>query len=183
VTPSTFAFMATYAAQPVRRYNTAVAATNINAHETVAPEYRGLTVGGVADKRVPIATDPKRPFGQDGTTPLYLQQKYTTLDASMPIATWDEAQLIIAEAEPASAVPAINAIRTKYALPAYTGTGSADDVREERRRTLFFDGHRLGDILRYGAPYSFATGRNQKSVPYGDNTCLPLPASETNGRS
>jgi hypothetical protein len=183
VTPSTFAFMATYATQPVRRYNTAVAATTINAHETIAPEYRGLTVGGVADKRVPVGTDSKRPNGQDGTTPLYLQLKYTTLDASLPIATWDEAQLILAEAEPASAVTAIDAIRTKYQLPAYTGTGSSDDVKEERRRTLFFDGHRIGDILRYGAPYSFATGRNQKGVPYGDRTCLPLPSSETNGRT
>jgi hypothetical protein len=182
VTSSTFAFLATYNTQPVRRYNTAVAATTINAHESVAPEYQGLTVGGVADKRVPVGTDPKRPKGQDGTTPLFLQLKYTALDSPMPIATWDEAQLIIAEADPASAVTAINNIRTKYSLPAYTGTGSAADVQEERRRTLFFDGHRIGDILRYGAPYSFATGKNQKGVPYGDRTCLPLPSSETNGR-
>jgi hypothetical protein len=80
-------------------------------------------------------------------------------------------------------VTAINNIRTKYQLPAYTGTGSSDDVKEERRRTLFFDGHRIGDILRYGTPYSFATGKNQKGVLYGDKTCLPLPSSETNGRS
>ena len=182
VTPSTFAFLATYATQPVRRYNTAVAATTVNAHESIAPEYRDLTVSGVADKRVPVIPDPKRAVGQDGTTPLYVQLKYATLDAPMPIATWDEAQLIIAEAEPASAVAALNAIRTKYALPAYTGTGTAADVKEERRRTLFFDGHRIGDILRYGAPYTFATGKNQKGVPYGNLTCLPLPASETNGR-
>jgi hypothetical protein len=182
VTSPSFAFLATYNTQPVRRYNTAVAATTINAHESVAPEYQGLTVGGVPDKRVPVGTDPKRPRGQDGTTPLFLQLKYTALDSPMPIATWDEAQLIIAEADPASAVTAINNIRTKYSLPAYTGTGSAADVKEERRRTLFFDGHRLGDILRYGAPYTFATGKNQKGVPYGDRTCLPLPSSETNGR-
>jgi hypothetical protein len=182
VTPSTFAFMATYANAPVRRYNTAVAATNINWHETIAPAYRGLTVDTVPDTRVPVGTDPKRANGQDGTTPLFVQLKYTTLDASMPIATWDEAQLIIAEAEPASAVTAINAIRSKYKLPAYTGTGSSDDVKEERRRTLFFDGHRIGDVLRYGPPYTFATGKNQKGIPYGDKICLPLPSSETNGR-
>jgi hypothetical protein len=183
VTPTTFTFNATYATQPVRRYNTTVAAGTVNAHETIAPEYRGLTVSGAADVRVPVIKDPTRANGQDGLTPLWVQKKYLALDASMPIATWDEAQLIIAEAEPASAVAAINAIRTKYALPAYAGTGSADDVKEERRRTLFLDGHRLGDILRYGAPYPFATGRNQKGVPYGDLTCLPLPSSETIGRS
>jgi hypothetical protein len=131
---------------------------------------------------VPVIKDPKRPNGQDGLTPLYIQQKYTALDSPLPVTSWDEGQLVIAEAEPTSAVAAINNIRTKYRLPAYAGTGSAADVKEERRRTLFLDGHRLGDILRYGAPYPFATGRNQKGVPYGDLTCLPLPSSETIGR-
>ena len=180
VTPSSYVFNATYATQPVRRLNTVVAAGTINAHESVAPEYRGLTVGGVADTRVPVIKDPTRLNGQDGVTPLWIQKKYTALDSPLPIATWDEAQLILAEAEPASAVTAINAIRTKYNLPAYTGTGSLADIQEERRRTLFLDGHRLGDMLRYNIP--FATGVNQKGVRYGDLTCLPLPSSETNGR-
>jgi hypothetical protein len=181
VTPSSFVFSATYNTQPVRRYNTTVAAGTINAHETIAPEYRGLTVGTVADARVPVIKDPTRLNGQDGVTPLWIQKKYTALDSPLPVATWDEAQLIIAEAEPASAITAINNVRTKYNLPAYTGTGSLADIQEERRRTLFLDGHRLGDMLRYGIP--FATGKNQKGVSYGNLTCLPLPSSETNGRS
>jgi hypothetical protein len=181
VTPSTFVFNATYSTQPVRRYNTTVAAGTINAHESIAPEYRGLTVGTVADSRVPVIKDPTRLNGQDGVTPLWIQKKYTALDSPLPVATWDEAQLILAEADPASAVTAINAVRSKYNLPAYTGTGTLSDIQEERRRTLFLDGHRIGDMLRYGFP--FATGRNQKGVPYGTLTCLPLPASETNGRT
>jgi hypothetical protein len=181
VTPSTFVFNATYGTQPVRRYNTTVAAGTINAHESIAPEYRGLTVGAAADSRVPVIKDPKRANGQDGLTPLWIQTKYTALDSPLPIATWDEAQLIIAESDPASAVTALNAIRSKYGLPAYTGTGSLADIQEERRRTLFLDGHRIGDMLRWKIP--FATGRNQKGVPYGDLTCLPLPASETIGRT
>jgi hypothetical protein len=181
VTPSNYVFSATYGTQPVRRYNTTVAAGTVNAHESIAPEYRGLTVGGVADSRVPVIKDPTRANGQDGLTPLWIQKKYTALDSPLPVATWDEAQLIIAEAEPASAVAAINNIRSKYGLPAYTGTGSLADVQEERRRTLFLDGHRIGDMLRWGIP--FASGRNQKGVPYGDLTCLPLPSSETIGRT
>ena len=181
VTSSSYVFNATYSTQPVRRYNTTVASTTINAHETIAPEYRGLTVGGVADTRVNVIKDPTRANGQDGITPLWIQKKYTALDSPLPIATWDEAQLIIAEAEPASAIAALNNIRSKYGLPAYAGTGSLADVQEERRRTLFFDGHRIGDMLRWNIP--FATGRNQKGVPYGDLTCLPLPSSETIGRS
>src|SRR5258707_5874452 len=34
---------------------------------------------------------------------------------------------------------------------------------------------------KYGVP--FATGKNQKGVSYGNLTCLPLPPSETNGRT
>ena len=181
VTTSTFVFNATYSTQPVRRYNTTVAAGTINAHESIAPEYRGLTVGTVPDSRVPVIKDPTRVTGQDGVTPLWIQKKYTALDSPLPVATWDEAQLILAEADPASTVTAINAVRAKYNLPAYTGTGSLADIQEERRRTLFLDGHRIGDMLRYGLP--FATGRNQKGVPYGNLTCLPLPSSETAGRS
>jgi hypothetical protein len=181
VTNTAYVFNATYGTQPVRRYNTTVAAGTINAHESIAPEYRGLTVGTVADSRVPVIKDPKRTNGQDGLTPLWIQTKYTALDSPLPIASWDEAQLIIAEAEPASAVAALNNIRTKYSLPAYVGAGSLADVQEERRRTLFLTGHRIGDMLRWSIP--FATGRNQKGVPYGDLTCLPLPSSETIGRT
>ncbi|MEP6508371.1 MAG: hypothetical protein ABJC63_09120 [Gemmatimonadales bacterium] len=180
VTPASFVFNATYSTQPVRRFNTTVASGTINAHESIAPEYRGLTVGAVADSRVPVIKDPKRANGQDGVTPLWLQQKYSALDSPLPIATWDEAQLILAEAEPASAVAAITAVRSKYNLPAYTGTGSLADIQEERRRTLFLDGHRLGDMLRYNIP--FASGKNQKGVSYSNLTCLPLPSTETAGR-
>ena len=181
VTPSSYVFNATFGTQPVRRYNTTVAAGTINAHESIAPEYRGLTVDGAADSRVPVIKDPTRVNGQDGLTPLWIQKKYTALDSPMPIATWDEAQLIIAESEASSAVAAINRIRAKYSLPAYTGTGSLSDIQEERRRTLFLDGHRLGDMLRFAIP--FPSGKNQKGVPYGDLKCLPLPSSETIGRS
>jgi hypothetical protein len=181
VSPSTFVFNATYGTQSVRRYNTTVAAGTINAHESVAPAYRGLMVDTVPDPRVPVIKDPTRATGQDNLTPLWIQKKYTALDSPLPVATWDEAQLILAEADPASAVTAINAVRSKYKLPAYTGTGSLADIQEERRRTLFLDGHRLGDMLRYGIP--FATGKNQKGQSYGDLTCLPLPSTETIGRT
>src|SRR5260221_453419 len=180
VAPSQFAFKAKHVTQPVPRFNTTVAAGTIKAHESIAPEYRGLTVGTAADTRVPVVKD-SRTNGQDGITPLWIQKKYVALDSPLPLATWDEAQLILAEAEPASAVAAISAVRAKYSLPAYMGTGASTDIQEERRRTLFLDGHRIGDMLRYGIP--FATGKNQKGVSYGNLTCLPLPPSETNGRT
>jgi starch-binding outer membrane protein, SusD/RagB family len=180
--PAGFVFNATYAASPVRRNNTVMQDINSKLHLSVAPAYRGLTVDGVADPRV-IAVDAKR-FGIDAVTPLWTQGKYTSLDSPIPMATWEEAQLIIAEAEGGqSAVDAINRIRTKFNLPRFAG-GTAAQIRaqliEERRRTLFLDGHAISDHLRFQIP--FATGVDQKGVRYNNETCIPLPLSEMNGR-
>jgi hypothetical protein len=49
-------------------------------------------------------------------------------------------------------------------------------VLEERRRQLFSEGHRLGDMLRNDIP--FPTGTNHKGQTYGPTTCLPLPDQE-----
>jgi hypothetical protein len=180
--PTGFVYNATYNTTPFRRSNTVVLNINTNFHESVAPEFRGLTVGTTADPRVPVVNANRN--GQDALTPLWTQQKYKTIDAPIPMATWDEAQLIIAEAEGGqSAVDAINRIRTKYSLPQFAGGTAAQittQIIEERRRTLFLDGHSIGDHLRLNIP--FATGFNQKGVAYGTLTCLPLPRSETTGR-
>lgn len=180
--PAGFSFPATYAATPVRRRNTVMEDINLKFHLSVAPAYRGLTVGGVADPRV-ITTDAKR-VGIDAVTPSWIQGKYTAPESPMPLATWDEAQLIIAEAEGGqSAIDAINRIRTKYNLPAYAGGSAAEitaQIIEERRRTLFLDGHAIADHLRFGIP--FATGVDQKGVRYNTETCIPLPLSELTGR-
>jgi hypothetical protein len=178
-----FVYNATYSSTTFRRNNTVVLNNNINFHESVAPAYRGLTVGTTPDPRVPVRNENRN--GQDALTPLWTQQKYTTTASPIPIATWDEAQLIIAESEGGqSAVDAINRIRTKYNLPQYAAGGTAAQIQaqivEERRRTLFLDGHAIGDHLRLQIP--FLTGVNQKGVRYGDLTCLPLPPSELVGR-
>jgi starch-binding outer membrane protein, SusD/RagB family len=181
--PAGFVFNATYATTPVRRRNTVMEDINLKFHLSVAPAYRDLTVGGVADKRV-IAINANR-VGIDAVTPEWTQGKYTAPDSPIPLATWDEAQLIIAEAEGGqSAVDAINRVRTKYALPLYAG-GTAQEIAaqiiEERRRTLFLDGHAISDHLRFNIP--FASGEDQKGVRYNDETCIPLPLSELTGRS
>ncbi len=181
--PAGFVFNATYAASPVRRRNTVMEDINLKFHLSVAPAYRNLTVGTVADPRV-VAIDAKR-VGIDAVTPEWIQGKYAGPESPLPLATWEEAQLIIAEAEGGqSAVDAINRIRTKYALPQYTGGSAADlaaQIIEERRRTLFLDGHQINDHLRFKIP--FATGVDQKGVRYNDETCIPLPLSELTGRT
>jgi starch-binding outer membrane protein, SusD/RagB family len=181
--PSGFLYSATYASTPVRRRNTIMEDINLKFHLTVAPAYRGLTFGGVADPRV-IAINANR-VGIDAVTPAWIQGKYTAPDSPLPLATWDEAQLIIAEAEGGqSAIDAINRIHMKYSLPPYGGGTAAEitaQIIEERRRSLWLDGHQINDHLRFNIP--FATGVDQKGVRYNDETCIPLPLSELNGRA
>lgn len=180
--PANFVYNATYSGATFRRNNPVYLVNNANFHLSVAPEYRGLTVDGTADPRVPVTNANRQ--GQDALTPLWLHGKYTAITSPIPLATWDEAQLILAEARGGQeAVDAINRIRARYSLPAFGG-GDAETIRaqiiEERRRTLFLTGHRVGDQLRYGIP--FATGANQKGVAYGVATCLPLPPAESDAR-
>lgn len=181
--PAGFVFNATYAATPVRRRNTMMEDVNLKFHLSVAPAYRGLTVGGVPDSRV-VAVNANR-VGIDAVTPEWTQGKYAAPESPIPLATWDEAQLIIAEAEGGqSAADAINRVRTKYNLPQYAGGTPAEitaQVIEERRRTLFLDGHAISDHLRFSIP--FASGVDQKGVRYNNETCIPLPLSELTGRS
>jgi len=147
---------------------------------SVAPAYQGLTVNGVADPRVPV-TNTKR-IAADNVTPLWLQQKFTGSGAvSLPIASWAEAQLIYAEATGGQAgLDAINRVRAKSGIAPLVlqpGDDFETAVLEERRRQLFSEGQRYGDMLRKNLP--FPTGTNRKSQTYSNLTCVPLPDVET----
>jgi hypothetical protein len=169
---------AEYSEVQQRRENRLFNVTIRNSFLSVAPAYRNLTIGTAADTRV-RAVNANR-AGQDGVTPQWNQQKYTSGTARIPLASWEEAQLIIAEARGGQAArDAINRLRTKYNLPLLTGNEPGtilSQVIEERRRQLFSEGHRLGDMLRHDIP--FPTGTNHKGQTYGPTTCLPLPDQE-----
>ena len=154
---------------------------------SVSVPYRSLTVNGVAgnvpDPRVKVKDAAKR--ANDGITPLFQQQKFIaqTGGTPHPIASWNEAQLIYAEAVGGQqGFDAINRVRTANGVPVLTGpvpTGQAfiDLVLEERRRQLFSEGQRYGDMLRYNLP--FTKGLTIKGNTYSDLTCVPLPDVET----
>ena len=158
-----------------------------NEYLSVAIPYRNLTVNGVsgtvADPRVRVKDAGKR--ANDGVTPLFQQQKFIaqTGGTSHPIASWNEAQLIYAEAVGGQqGFDALNAVRAANGVPTLTGpapTGQAftDLVLEERRRQLFSEGQRYGDMLRYNLP--FVKGVTLKGNTYSDLTCVPLPDVET----
>jgi len=155
-----------------------------NAFLSVADSYRNLTVNGVsgnvADPRVALKN---AGIGNDGVTPWYQQQKFTAGGSPIPIASWNEAQLIYAEAVGGQAgLDAINRVRSANKVPALSGpvpTGSdfTNLVLEERRRQLFSEGQRYGDMLRYNLP--FLSGTNRKGQTYSTLTCVPLPDVET----
>lgn len=176
--PAGFVWNAEYATVDARRENRVFNLNRRNPWLSVDPvAYGDLTAGGRPDPRVAVTSAGRN--GHDGTTPHWWQNKYTAANAPIPMASWREAQLILAEARPAEAVAAINRLRASQSVPAVSAAEAADPralVIEERRRQLFSEGQRLGDMLRYRVP--FPAGNNHKGQAYGPVTCMPLPDQE-----
>jgi hypothetical protein len=176
--PQGFVLNGSRSAVNARRSNRLAVDFHRNFFLSVDPSFRGLTVGGMADPRVPVSDAARN--GHDGQTRIFTQTKYRNDGDPIPIATWQEAQLIIAEAEGGqSAVTAINLVRASYGLPLFNSTDPAAidaQVREERRRELYLEGHRLNDLLRFNLP--FPSGNTHKGVAFGTTTCMPLPDVE-----
>jgi len=151
---------------------------------SVAPVYDTMTVNGAPDPRVKVLNTGRK--GADAVTPLWLQQKFagTTATAPLNIASWAEAQLIYAEATGGQAgLDAINRVRAASNIAPLVMTDPNDTVAfeaavlEERRRQLFSEGQRYGDMLRKGL--QFQQGTNRKGQQYSNLTCVPLPDVET----
>lgn len=141
--------------------------------------YWNLEWKGVADPRVQTEDTGER--GNDSLTPWWLQFKYTARTDPIPIASHDEARLIIAEAEGGqTAVDIINELHAEAELPAYdpaTDGPVQEHLIQERARELFLEGHRHYDMLRFDLP--FPTGAHPWSGrPYRSTTCFPIPRVE-----
>jgi len=148
---------------------------------STAPAYQNLTLeDGTPDPRVKV-TDMKRK-GSDNVTPIFQQQKFQGSGAvPLPIASYAEAQLILAEATGGSAgLDAINRVRALSKIPPLVlqpGQDFQTALLEERRRQLFSEGQRYGDMLRKKLPFS--SGVNRKGQTISSLTCVPLPDVET----
>ncbi len=113
-----------------------------------------------------------------------------TPGASIRIASYLEAQYIIAEANAGNATTLafVNQQRTANGQGASTATTPSAvlaDLRDQRRREFYLDGHRVGDLRRYIAQYQvdqFPKGPYQgaATTSYGTATCFPIPISEIN---
>lgn len=87
-----------------------------------------------------------------------------------------------------SPVTIINQLHTNAGIPPYVA-GTAAQIKtqiiEERRRELFLEGQRFGDIIRYNLTVLPAAGLPfSKGGNYGPGTgiqvCFPLPDVERN---
>jgi len=159
----------------------------------------GLPFRSEADVRVPnVRGTGSLATGFDGTTPLFVQQKYPARTTSVPVANGTEARLIEAEASLrggnfAAALTILNSLRAGAGLAALADPGSAASrenlLFRERAYWLWLTSHRLGDLRRLvrqygrGAETVFPTGPFFKGGTYGTDVNFPIPFDESNNPS
>lgn len=154
---------------------------------SVGQNFVDLTIDdtGEPDPRVALAFNPTP--AREPTLDLWAPMKVPTASSPLRLASGDEARLIIAEIEGGQvAVDIINELRAKYGIttewqPSGAGANEIrDKLIDERKRTLFLDGVRLGDLRRYIDEYGLDFF--ETSIPLGQSvgtqTCLPLPDVE-----
>lgn len=164
---------------------------------TTDPAYRELDIDDTSedDPRIEAFQDPSIPLTTDGSAELYQLGKYRVPTAPIRLASGFEAQYYIAEIQGGQdAVTIINDVRDRIGTGGEDGDGrgqgdlsanefeSSDEQEirlklfDERARTLFMEGKRLGDLRRYLGEFGLDLF---PPTPVGDpQTCFPLPDAE-----
>jgi starch-binding outer membrane protein, SusD/RagB family len=181
--PSGFVYNATYDAGTDYRTNHVYTENNADQTVSVAPPYENLN-----DPRVPVTN--QHSTASDEKTPLFTQGKYSDGSAPIPMASYVEAQLIVAEATGGpGAITILNNLRSSAGLGALASSSDpaviTADIASERARWLWLQGQHLYDVRRLGLPLVPAAGSSysiyyHKGGNYGSETCMPIPAVETN---
>jgi hypothetical protein len=155
-----------------------------NIGQTIGAPYRNATFDGADDPRLPVV-EADESVGDDLS--LWVQQKYESESDSIEIASWEEAQLIVAEAELEAgnlqaAVDIINELHRRVGLPDTFESDDPDEIFDqliyERRAELFLEGKLIGDARRYDLPFSPPVGTEVSGLTYGDTRAFPLPNVE-----
>jgi hypothetical protein len=152
---------------------------------TIDVPYRDMRFLGQADPRVPVHNTDLLAPGTD--IELWATTKYSSLDAPVQVASWEEAQLIVAEAaletgQLQQAVDIITALHTNVGLPAFV-SADATEIRDqliyERSAELFLEGQHLQDLERFNLELYPATGTQAYHGGFfSDEICFPLPEVE-----
>ncbi|HET9512435.1 MAG TPA: RagB/SusD family nutrient uptake outer membrane protein [Gemmatimonadales bacterium] len=150
----------------------------------IAPTFRDLTFGGVPDPRTAVTNTGV--IGADGVSIVWAADKYPAQNSPIRLASWEEAQLIIAEIDGGqAAVDIINTLHDAVGLPDFNSADPVaifNQVIQERDRELFLEGHRMWTIRRLDLPFNPPVGTVYpiKGGTYGDTRCFPLPDIERN---
>lgn len=183
--PAGFVMSAAYSGTAERTENRVYTENLRDLRNSVGPMYHDVTFEGEPDPRVPVFNTGQVSGAIRDT--VWGQNLYPAAGSPIPIATWEEAQLIIAEAllrqgDLPGFEAVINTLHENAGLPDYTASDAAeamDHLIQERRRELFLDGHHLQDLIRFDLPLVPPPGTPYEGGGnYGDMTCMPLPEIE-----
>ncbi len=183
--PEGFRYEFPYSNADASTENKLYALMNRELMATVEPAYRNMTFKGKADPRV-VAVD----LGLQGPgtdIEIWGTPKYSSLDSPIPLARWEEAQLIIAEAalddgQLQKAVDIISKLHARVGLAAFASTDAAEIRKQliyERGAELFLEGQHMQDLERFNLPLVPAPGSPfYHGGVYSDQICFPLPEVE-----
>jgi hypothetical protein len=152
---------------------------------TVEEPYRSMAFQGQPDSRVQVIDLGLKGPGTD--IDMWSAMKYPTIESPVAVATWEEAQLIMAEAaldagQLQSAVDIFNVLHDRVGLPPFASNDAAeirDQLIYERRAELFLEGQHMQDMERFNLPLVPAPGTPfYHGGVYGDQICFPLPEVE-----
>jgi hypothetical protein len=178
--PAGFEFDVTADVANTRRQNRAYSQSNPSSSAvTVGAPYRNLN-----DPRVPVVDQGRKNVNQ---VPIWTQLKFPKPESPVALASYKEAQLIVAEADiatnPTNSVAIINAARGRGNQGPYLGALTPAalllEVIDQRRRELYLESQHLGDLIRYNILPAPAAGTPYPGGgTYGTQLCLPLPDVE-----
>jgi hypothetical protein len=197
--PTSFAFHIEYAGgsfytpNPIFNMNNEEKRISVSLQEGTAN--RGLPYGTVAATDPRIRISAQSVASNAGDVPTWLQLKYSTQGADIPLATGIEARLIEAEAllnkgTSDAYLATLHTLRATIGLGALadpgTAAGRVDQFFAERAYWLWLTGQRLSDLRRLIRQYGrnqanvFPTGVTPYGLPYGTAVSLPVPFEEIN---
>ena len=189
--PKGFVFMASRSNSPKERSNQVWMHTWFSIFQTVDALFRNVQVNGGPDPRVDV-----KDMGfatTDDTVPAFFPMKHNVAGSFHRMASWEEAQLIIAEAQLGQeAVDRINAVRQIHGIADFVpvdvndATEILNKVVDERAREFFMEGRLLPDMVRFRGDaridnvlLRFQEGLEPRQVNiYRENYCIPLSDRE-----